>query len=129
MSPLALLFTFCSIPKESDCTLSDAFFTLFFICLRRSIENCMNYTKFRLLKVSTEFEFFASEFTVSKILYILFLARKFQYDHWSLVCLQTGASFGNNQLFCQIKTKWSQNSNSQKKSCKMRLFCIDFQTL
>ena len=44
-------------------------FTLFFICLRRSIENCMNYTKFRLLKVSTEFEFFASEFTVSKILY------------------------------------------------------------
>ena len=126
MSPLALLFTFCSIPKESDCTLSDAFFTLFFICLRRtgSIENCMNYTKFRLLKVSTEFEFFASEFTVSKILYILFLARKFQYDHWSLVCLQTGASFGNNQLFCQIKTKWRQNSKLQNET-----FCIDFQTL
>ena len=137
MSPLALLFTFCSIPKESDCTLSDAFSPSFSSVYGGSIENCMNYTKFRLLKVSTEFEFFASEFIVSKILYrcnfVCFWRQNsnmiiFETKRSSLVCLQTGASFGNNQLFCQIKTKWRQNSNSQKK-LQNETFCIDFQTL
>ena len=60
----------------------------------------------------------------------LFLALKFKYDHfWNQEIvdgLQTGASFGNNQLFCQIKTKWRQN---YQKKLQNETFCIDFQTL